>query len=76
MIDRAAILYRLRLRREAAAFEERLHALESDDALRLMLASHVAFLDHLTRESGGSVNYRTEFTSWYLTHRPIGPTNS
>ncbi len=71
-MDRALMLWHLRTRREAVRLDRRLHALETEDGLQKMLRAHVEYLDFLTVESGGTVNHRTAFTSWYLTHRPKG----
>jgi hypothetical protein len=60
----------LRLRYKTAELDRRLRDLETNEGLRDMLKMHIGYLDYLTAEARGSVNHRTEFTSFYLSrHR-------
>jgi hypothetical protein len=73
-VDIFTLRFYTRLSRDQRKLESRLQALKDDQGLQNMLRAHVAYLDHLTALSRAQdvdpVNHRTEFTTWYLQHRP------
>lgn len=69
MIQKMHIRQQLYLLRKIRAVDSRLKTIENRTEIRDMLAAHVAFLDHLSAESAGCRDYRSEFVTWYLTHR-------
>jgi hypothetical protein len=73
VVDQARNYWRKRYGRQVASRIAKLDtqavSIISDESQN-MIQMHLAFLDYLTRESAYACDYRVEFLTFYIQHRP------